>query len=51
MWRDRNRRIHISANEARGAEINITSPVRFLLCVGGLIIAVAIAVAIAMASI
>ena len=51
VWRDRNRRIHISADEARGAEINITSPARFWLFVGGLIAAVVIAVAIAMASV
>jgi hypothetical protein len=51
MWRDRNRRIHISADEARGAEILLRSPLRFWLFVGGLIAAVAIAVAIAMASV
>lgn len=51
MWRDRNRRIHISANEARGAEINIASPARFWLFVGGLIAAVVIAMTIAMASV
>ena len=51
MWRDRNRRIHLSANEARGAEINITSRARLWLFIGGLALAVAIAVAIAMASV
>jgi hypothetical protein len=51
MWRDRNRRIHISANEARGAEILLTSPLKFWLFIGGLIAAVALAVVIAVASV
>lgn len=51
MWRDRNRRIHVSGDEARGAEILLNSPLRFWLFVGGLIAAVAIAIAITMASV
>lgn len=51
MWRDRNRRIHISGDEARGAQILFTSPGRLWLFIGGLIAAVALAIAIAMMSV
>lgn len=51
MWRDRNRRIHISADEARGAQILLTSPLRLGLFIGGLVLAVAIAVLIAVTSV
>ena len=50
MWRDRNRRIHISADEARGAEIMLR-PARLWLFLGGLALAVAFAVVVAVLSV
>jgi hypothetical protein len=37
MWRDRQRRIHLSADEARGGEIVLTTPVRRAVFLGGLV--------------
>jgi hypothetical protein len=51
MWRDRNRRIHISADEARGAQILLTSPLRLWLFIGGLAGSVLLAVILAVASV
>jgi hypothetical protein len=37
MWRDRQRRIHVSAQEARGAEIVLDTPGRRIIFVAGLV--------------
>lgn len=37
MWRDRQRRIHVSAEEARGAEIILDTRARRIVFVAGLV--------------
>jgi len=47
VWRDRRGRVHISAEEARGAEINLRTPLQRAIFLGGLIGAVVLAAIIA----
>jgi len=49
MWRDRNNRVHISTDEARGGEIILRTPARRAIFLGGLIGAVILGLAMIVA--
>jgi hypothetical protein len=50
MWRDRQGRTHLSAEEARGGEIVLRTPARRAIFLGGLIGALAVGIAVIFAA-
>lgn len=50
MWRDRQNRVHVTSEEARGGEIVLRTPGRRAVFLGGLIGALALGVAMIFAA-